>query len=414
MKRNAMMVLCTRPLIGKIVRTHVDKRPVDQAARSTSGRKGQPRSTETIDKGGILLTTALPEPASSSSSQFRLTALADQILDRRTMRHFIHFIALAAMAILRASDAGETAAPGQKETGALPPVDGQKRALILCGHPGDEEHKQPFADAVTKLRQGLMTAVGIPGENISIYFGVDPETDDKSLLNVPNSGPATREAISKAAESLRSELRPQDTLWVIVMGHGHYDGRRSWLNLPGPDMHQDEFGRLFKEITCREQVFVIATAASGYYLKPLAAPGRAVISATDADLEINETLFADALADRLNPPSDAPLDDADGDETISLFDLYIATVRKVHQLYVTETLLSTEHALLDDNGDGRGTEVQQDYLTEEEGGRRRKGAAPRRPAGKDGALAVSIKLLLKPAPPTDEPAGGSAPADPPK
>ena len=83
-------------------------------------------------------------------------------------------------------------------------------------------------------------------------------------------------------------------------------------------------------------------------------------------------------------------------------------------MYVSESLLSTEHALLEDNGDGRGTEVQRDYLTEEEGGRRRKGFVPSHPAGKEGALAVSVKLMLKPAPPTGKAGGEPATTETPK
>jgi hypothetical protein len=325
----------------------------------------------------------------------------------RTMRPYCLAVTLVAMAFLHAAEGGDTAAPDNTGPDVGDFVAGTKRALIICGHPGDDDHRKPFAETVTKLRQGLMTTVGIPGEKISVYFGVDPETDDKSLLDIPTSGPATREALTTAAEALRGELQPGDSLWVIVMGHAHYDGRRSWINLPGPDMHQDEFGRMFKEIACREQVFVITTPASGYYLKPLSAPGRAVISATEADLEVNETLFAGSLANELNPTTEKPLADADGDGTLSLLDLFIATVKGVQQLYVSENLLSTEHALLDDNGDGRGTEVQRDYLTEEEGGRRRPGFVPSHPAGKEGALSVSVKLMLPP--PIAKPAGESAP-----
>src|SRR5207244_11850193 len=116
---------------------------------------------------------------------------------------------------------------------------------------------------------------------------------------------ARRAAIAKDVKTLRTALQPDDSLWVFVMGHAHYDGRYSWLNIAGDDLQQLEFGRLFEGLRCREQVFFMTTAASGFFLKPLAAPGRVVISATEPDLEINETLLPHKLANALGAPPPA-------------------------------------------------------------------------------------------------------------
>ena len=320
-----------------------------------------------------------------------------------------------------------TAAGAAKETTGADRA-GTRRALIVCGHPGDAEHFQTFSEVATRLREGLVKTAAISSGEVKLYFGVDPERDDKALIPEGAVGPATREALTAAVETLRQELRPEDTLWVVFAGHAHFDGRRSWLNLPGPDVHQDEVGKLFRGLACREQVFVIATPASGFYVKPLSAPGRVVISATEPDLEVNETLFAAALADELirlgepalkadsaappaaeatgaaaTPPAaeagqeavmPPPPRDADGDGALTLFDLYIATTRGVAQKYIAESLLITEHALIDDNGDGRATEVQRDYLTEAEGGRKRASFVPSHPAGQDGSAAAQIRLAV--------------------
>ena len=303
---------------------------------------------------------------------------------------------------------------------------GTKRALVICGHPGDEEHRKTFAETAARLHRGLTATAGIAPENISVFFGIDPETDspkpegaatedavkedtaknaplkdDAAQIAVPCEGPATREAVMAAIEKFRGELQPDDSLWVIVFGHGHLDGRHVWINLPGPDIQQDDFGKLVKDLPCREQVFVIATPASGYYLKPLSATGRVVITATEPDLEINETLFAEALADQLNSTAENPLRDEDQDGAISLLDLYVAATRGLSQKYIAESLLMTEHALLDDNADGRGSELQRDYLTPDEGGRRRAGSVPpqARRAGQDGTTAASLRLPVAVPPP---------------
>src|SRR5262249_24932248 len=87
------------------------------------------------------------------------------------------------------------------------------------------------------------------------------------------------------------------------------------------------------------------------------------------DREVNETIFPHKLAAGLNEPPPYLEFDLDGDGRLSLLDLYLWAARETAQEYATEMLLATEHSLLDDNGDGRGSEVQVDFLSEELGGR---------------------------------------------
>jgi hypothetical protein len=152
-------------------------------------------------------------------------------------------------------------------------------------------------------------------------------------------------------------------------------------------------------------VFWITTPASGFFIKPLAAPGRVIISATEADREINETTFPHVMADVLStPPPDGF--DADEDGRRTLFDLYIAISRTLAQRYADDMQLSTEHALLEDNGDGRGSELQIDYLTEELGGRAQEGVRPpARLENADGHRAAATELPdLPPVEPAAAPA----------
>jgi hypothetical protein len=172
-------------------------------------------------------------------------------------------------------------------------------------------------------------------------------------------------------------------------------------------------------LEAREQVFFIGIPASGFYIKPLSAKKRVVISATEADLEVNETLFHLSLADVLaNPPEPAEFDvDHDGNRT--LFDLYIVLARSIAKRYADDELLSTEHAMLDDNGDGRGTELQIDYLPVEQGGRAKEGKRPP-PIRENADGALSMRILLptppeKPAQAAAQPAAADKPEDaPPK
>ena len=279
-----------------------------------------------------------------------------------------------------------------------PAAPGTRRALILCGLAGDAEHRKLFADSIEILQAGLTAHRGFASENVWLYWGDDPiETDGPAVK--ASRGVTTGESLAAAAQQLQQELQPQDTLWVFVFGHMHYDGRFSWLNVAGPDIHHQDFGRAFENLRSREQVFFITTSASGFYLKPLAAPGRVTITATEPDLEVNETLFPHKLARLLGPTPPPYLEfEGDGDGRLTVLDLYLLAARQTAQDYSTNMLLATEHALLDDSGDGRGTELQIDYFPEELGGRAKPGQDP--PALKgDGLSARQIHLAWPPSPP---------------
>jgi hypothetical protein len=278
---------------------------------------------------------------------------------------------------------------------------GTRRALILCGLPGDESHRAMYAQSVEKLHKALVGRYGFSPEEVWVRFGSKPENGDGPAL-AKARGLSTREAIEADVAELRKGLQPEDALWVIVLGHAHYDGRHSWLNLPGPDVQEEEFGKLFAGLASREQVFLITTPASGFLIKHLSARGRIVITATEPDWEVNETLFHLPPAEVLSNPPRTEKYDQDKDGRITVLDLYLLVTRLVMMMYQAEKDIPTEHAQLDDNGDGRGTELQLDYLEPELGGRARPrgypGARPRIKPSADGALAATVVIHMDPIP----------------
>jgi hypothetical protein len=266
---------------------------------------------------------------------------------------------------------------------------GTKRALIVCGLPGDDDHRKLFAATVEKLHKALTGRLGFAASEVMVRFGVKNEPGDGPAL-AGARGLSNREGIAADVDEIRKRLGPEDTLWVIVLGHAHYDGRHSYLNIPGPDLDEREFAKVFSGLKSREQVFFITTPASGFFLKPFAATGRIVITATEPDREVNETVFPHALADTLANPSEGI--DRDKDGKISVFELYLAVVTRVMKQFVDEENLPTEHAKLDDNGDGHGSELQESYLPPELGGRTGQTAEPKFGPKDDGYLASKTSL----------------------
>jgi hypothetical protein len=189
---------------------------------------------------------------------------------------------------------------------------------------------------------------------------------------------------------LKQSLHPSDRLWVFFLGHANFDGEHAWFHLPGPDLNEEEIGKLFSGIECREQVFWMTTSESGRFMKNLSAKGRITITATRAGGEDNETEFPQALAAVATRPLEAL--DIDKDGKLSVLEVYYRIMVEVQTRYAADKRIVTEHSLLDDNGDGVGTE--RPLAADEE----------KKTAGADGTLSLGAILPYPAPPPKEEPA----------
>ena len=101
----------------------------------------------------------------------------------------------------------------------------------------------------------------------------------------------------------------------------------------------------------RNTIFVTTASASGPFIKALSRDKRLVITATSSAREYHATLFADYFIAAFTEPGA----DRDKDENISMLEAFDYARREVRRSFESEKRLLTEHALLDDNGDGSGS-----------------------------------------------------------
>lgn len=220
-------------------------------------------------------------------------------------------------------------------------------AVILTGLPGDDEHDALFSEAANNIQTWLVETLQFPAEQV-VRLPKIKEGETVATTNV------TAEGVRKGLADIESKLQPNDTLWVFTLGHGHYDGRRAWWHVAGRDPSDEDFGRWLSGIKCREQVIWLTHSSSGWFVKPLSKPGRIVIAATAADDESNETEFPHALATVAKLPKDKL--DRNQDQQVSVAELFEAVTAEVIRRFKQDERLPTEHAQLEDDGDGRGSE----------------------------------------------------------
>jgi len=141
-----------------------------------------------------------------------------------------------------------------------------------------------------------------------------------------------------------------DDLWIVLIGHGTFDGRAAKFNLRGPDISAEELAAALKP--CKRPLAIIDCAsASGPFINALSAPGRVIITATRSGYELNATRFGNYLARDVADPAA----DLDKDGQTSLLEAFLMASRQTQDFYKDAGRLATEHSLIDDNGDGLGT-----------------------------------------------------------
>ena len=216
--------------------------------------------------------------------------------------------------------------------------------LILVGLAGDPEHGELFHKWGGELAESA-GRLGVPADHV-VYL-VDQPGEGEARVN----GKATVEEIGKTFDRFAKLATPEDAVYVVLIGHGSYDGKSAKFNLPGPDMSAADFNTQFRKLPTKQVVFVDTTSASGPFVNELSAPGRVIIAATRNGAENFSTLFGGYFVDALTGDEA----DADKNRRVTMLEAFQFAKAAVQRAYDKEGLLSTEHAVLDDNGDRAGS-----------------------------------------------------------
>lgn len=225
----------------------------------------------------------------------------------------------------------------------LAQIDPNKFAVIINGASGEEEYGKQFGEWTNQLRNSLSKRYGFDAAKIRVL------TENPTETALPK---ATAEEVRRVFGLLKSELQPDNALFVFFIGHGSFDGKESKFNLVGPDLPSSEYNTLLSALNTRRIVVINMSSASGEFTKSLSAKGRIIITATRNGRETNATHFPGFFIDALN----APDSDTDQDGHISVLEAFVYATRLTAEFYTRAGRLATEHALLEDNGDGVGKE----------------------------------------------------------
>jgi hypothetical protein len=225
----------------------------------------------------------------------------------------------------------------------LTPPDPNKFAVIINGASGEPAYAKQFEEWTAELSIVLIQRFGFAASQVKLL------TEKPAEGNIVR---ASAEEVKRTFALLKSELQPDNVLFVFLIGHGSFDGKESKFNLVGPDLSASEYSILLSSLPTRRVVVLNMASASGEFAKSLAAKGRIVITATRSGQETNATRFAGFFIAAMKA-TDA---DTDQDGHVSVLEAFTYANRLTAEFYSRAGRLASEHALLEDNGDGMGHE----------------------------------------------------------
>jgi hypothetical protein len=225
--------------------------------------------------------------------------------------------------------------------------------LIVCGSGGEEAYVAQFEDWGQQLRRVLVEQLG--HLNDRVYLLTELGTDANGVSSLAE--------IKRMCQQIGKRVDKEDDVFVYLIGHGSYRQNIAKLNIVGADLTADQLHEWIQKWSARQVVVINAASTSAAFMNVLSGPGRIICTSTRNVEERNATQFMAFFIQALAGGSA----DQNRDERISVLEVCQQAGLLTDAWYAEEGYLATEHALLDDNGDGKGTRLTDIVLRQGDG-----------------------------------------------
>lgn len=230
---------------------------------------------------------------------------------------------------------------------AAGPLSAQDRThvLIVVGLGGTDAFSEDFHGEASQIYTALVEQHRVPAEDV-VYLGEDPRVAPDMI-----SEASTRANVLRVLGEMSQRVGPNDRVLVVLIGHGADGANGPQFNLSGPDLGPSDFELASAAFPSQTLALVHTGSASGGFVPPLSGPNRILITATRSGRESNATEFGQFFADALAGAGS----DLDHDNRISLLEAFTYATQEVARHYEEGNEMQSEHAVLDDDGDGQGS-----------------------------------------------------------
>ena len=214
----------------------------------------------------------------------------------------------------------------------------RQEVVVVVGAAGSEEYASMFQSWAERWETAAKSA-----DAGFVAIGLDNAPSDDNALSDKN-------ALSQTIEKLTADPS-REPLWIILIGHGTFDGRTARFNLRGPDITANATAALLN--SKRPIALINCSSSSAPFINAVSGSNRVVLTATKDGGQFQVARFGEALSAAIA----GQVADLNRDGQVSLLEAWVLAARRTEEFYKSNGRLATEHSLLDDNGDGLGSRV---------------------------------------------------------
>ena len=214
--------------------------------------------------------------------------------------------------------------------------------------------------------QSVVIVDGLGGEQsflesidaTSLIWAAAAKSAGHAVLRVDtNKGADGMSQVDRLHDALEKIAQPDggasDLLWLVLTGHGSAQGKSAKFVMEGQDLSVEMLSAMLDKVRC-PVIVVAGFSCGGAFVKPLSRPGRCIVAATRSGEEENWTRFSKCFAEAVT----GFVADADADGQVSLYEAWRHAASQVGAFYKQQGRMLTEHAVLEDTGDGKAIGVE--------------------------------------------------------
>ena len=238
-----------------------------------------------------------------------------------------------------------------------PQTGGRSFALLIGGLGGEDHYSVKFFKYLTDSRKAFIDDCHFLPENVIVL--AEPRYQDEASVD----GVSNAENIKAKFTDFSRKLTEHDDLYIILFGHGSFDGKNAKLNIPRRDLTDDDFAEWIHSINANRVIFINSASSSFPFIDTLSGPGRIIITATNKPTQRNITVFPEYFVEGLTDPAA----DFDKNGDLSVLEIFTYAAEKTGRFYSDNDHLATEFAMLEDTGDKRAFRVTELQKNQEGG-----------------------------------------------
>jgi len=209
-------------------------------------------------------------------------------------------------------------------------ADSGARCVIVTSLGGLPEYEENFAKWGAAVQEACRGEMGAEVDYIN-----GASTGRTDILRI-------FESLSRSPES--------GHIWLFLIGHATYDGRKWKFNIKGPDLTGEDLAAAVDILPGDRMYIILATNSAGLLMKRLAGPNRVIVTATKSERERHPPLFMSFFIEALNSAEA----DINKDRRVSLLEVFEFSEKKAAAWYLEKNRLQTEHPMISDAEGGTG------------------------------------------------------------